>query len=454
MSKRASHLSLKYIKSINRIKEIMDNYANGTFNTSIGELYYLLDRLKPEDYALYGKSLCHLLADIAQHNRFKDDEDDHNYVYMQVKQPHTKDSFQKIYHKKLKRLELQESRSPHSKSKSSPKSRRTHQKNLNEFYFENDNDSYSDDNYDDIYKYVKKESNRDPNKGYPLFPGKDGHKKRGINEKEGNFSKRKRSNQFNEDFDLNMQSDDERNVNFRKRSNKNTKHLDLNNQSFDGKTNFKKGSNHRNNKFDLYNQSFDDDNIHSRKDFNQLNGRFDLNNQSFDGNQNFKKGSNHRNNKFNLAHQRFDDENIHSRKDSNQLNGRFDLNNQSFNGNLNGKTRSNPYSENFDPNNNSNAWNDGYDRNDKLIKKKKSKCGCKNSFKSENLDPQMDWDNWKNIRDSHPTYKKDLINCLNNRYRTMCIDEMNKDYYPRFPRWIPTWRPYQNYNDFDYDPED
>ena len=227
-----------------------------------------------------------------------------------------KDSFQKIYHKKLKRLELQESRSPHSKSKSSPKSRRTHQKNLNEFYFENDNDSYSDDNYDDIYKYVKKESNRDPNKGYPLFPGKDGHKKRGINEKEGNFSKRKRSNQFNEDFDLNMQSDDERNVNFRKRSNKNTKHLDLNNQSFDGKTNFKKGSNHRNNKFDLYNQSFDDDNIHSRKDFNQLNGRFDLNNQSF-----------------------------------------------------NGKTRSNPYSENFDPNNNSNAWNDGYDRNDKLIKK-------------------------------------------------------------------------------------
>ena len=69
MSKKPCHLNLKYIKTINRDKEIMDDYSNGTFNSSLGEIYYLLDRLKPEDYALYGKSLCHLIIDLTQHHQ-------------------------------------------------------------------------------------------------------------------------------------------------------------------------------------------------------------------------------------------------------------------------------------------------------------------------------------------------------------------------------------------------
>ncbi|OHT11658.1 hypothetical protein TRFO_03869 [Tritrichomonas foetus] len=101
----------KYIRCLNRMKSIVDLYESGTISVSLEEISGLIDRLKPEDFALYGNRICHILIDIAQHEKFNPhDETNHdtNFNHIHVKRPHSFNSFQKIVDKKGKREKFKE----------------------------------------------------------------------------------------------------------------------------------------------------------------------------------------------------------------------------------------------------------------------------------------------------------------------------------------------------------
>ena len=78
----------KYIYCIHKLKEILKEYESGSFSSSLAEISCIVDDLKPEDFAVYGKPICHMLIDVAQHERFN--------IPIYNQRPHSFDSLQNI----------------------------------------------------------------------------------------------------------------------------------------------------------------------------------------------------------------------------------------------------------------------------------------------------------------------------------------------------------------------
>jgi hypothetical protein len=58
-----------YMVKLARLGEILDAEPESRVSTHLGELEAIVDSLRPEDFAVYGKHLCHLLIDIARVKR-------------------------------------------------------------------------------------------------------------------------------------------------------------------------------------------------------------------------------------------------------------------------------------------------------------------------------------------------------------------------------------------------
>jgi hypothetical protein len=61
----------EYIAKVVRLSEILEQPPEVSLNTNLSELEEIVDGLRPEDFALLGKSLCHLLIDIASVKRIR-----------------------------------------------------------------------------------------------------------------------------------------------------------------------------------------------------------------------------------------------------------------------------------------------------------------------------------------------------------------------------------------------
>lgn len=86
-----------YIYCIHRLKEILKEYESGSFTSSLAEISSIVDDLQPEDYSVYGKTICHMLIDVAQHERFCSEA-----IPISNRRPHSYDSFQQLIAKKAK----------------------------------------------------------------------------------------------------------------------------------------------------------------------------------------------------------------------------------------------------------------------------------------------------------------------------------------------------------------
>lgn len=71
MSKRT--FDQNYCKVINELTNIINDYQSGNINTTLSNFITIIDNLKPEDFALYGKTICHILIDIQQLERWNED---------------------------------------------------------------------------------------------------------------------------------------------------------------------------------------------------------------------------------------------------------------------------------------------------------------------------------------------------------------------------------------------
>lgn len=81
----------KYIYCLHRLKEILKEYESGSFISSLAEISSIVDGLNPEDFAVYGKTICHMLIDIAQHERFNI-----NNIPINSQKRHSYDSIQQL----------------------------------------------------------------------------------------------------------------------------------------------------------------------------------------------------------------------------------------------------------------------------------------------------------------------------------------------------------------------
>lgn len=52
-----------------RLGEILDMEYQDRLNISLAEIQNIVDALKPEDFAIYGRQLCQLLIDVAHGKR-------------------------------------------------------------------------------------------------------------------------------------------------------------------------------------------------------------------------------------------------------------------------------------------------------------------------------------------------------------------------------------------------
>lgn len=86
----------KYIYCVHRLKEILKEYESGSFVSSLSEISGIIDCLNPEDFAVYGKTICHMLIDVAQHERFNIN------IPLYNQRPRSYDSIQKIIAKSSK----------------------------------------------------------------------------------------------------------------------------------------------------------------------------------------------------------------------------------------------------------------------------------------------------------------------------------------------------------------
>jgi hypothetical protein len=60
-----------YIAKVVRLSEILEQPPEENLGTRLSELTDIVDALRPEDFALLGRQLCHLLIDIASVKRIQ-----------------------------------------------------------------------------------------------------------------------------------------------------------------------------------------------------------------------------------------------------------------------------------------------------------------------------------------------------------------------------------------------
>jgi hypothetical protein len=60
-----------YIAKVVRLSEILEQPPEESLGTRLSELEEIVDSLRPEDFALLGKRLCHLLINIASVKRIQ-----------------------------------------------------------------------------------------------------------------------------------------------------------------------------------------------------------------------------------------------------------------------------------------------------------------------------------------------------------------------------------------------
>lgn len=61
----------EYMFKLARLGEIFEMSTEAQLNLNLDELQSIVDSLKPEDYAVYGRDLCNLLINIAHGRRLK-----------------------------------------------------------------------------------------------------------------------------------------------------------------------------------------------------------------------------------------------------------------------------------------------------------------------------------------------------------------------------------------------
>ena len=61
----------EYMFKLARLGEIFELSTESQLNLNLDELQSIVDSLKPEDYAVYGRDLCNLLINIAHGRRLK-----------------------------------------------------------------------------------------------------------------------------------------------------------------------------------------------------------------------------------------------------------------------------------------------------------------------------------------------------------------------------------------------